>query len=90
VAVAIYRIEFLFEINVESIRFSVQSQLKMKAQRNIVSIRQASISSRKNEPLNSSLAVIENAAKCIPNSNSKTNLVAVPTPKLTAKMWVQN
>ncbi|KPN31324.1 hypothetical protein SY89_02067 [Halolamina pelagica] len=41
-------------------------------------------------PPNSSPANVENAAKFVPNSNSRTSPVTVPTTKLTAKIFTQN
>jgi len=41
-------------------------------------------------PPNSGPAVVAKAAKLVPNSNSRTMPVTVPTTTLTAKMRVQN
>jgi len=41
-------------------------------------------------PPNSSPAAVENAAKFVPNSNSRTMPVTVPTTNEIAKIFVQN
>jgi hypothetical protein len=58
--------------------------------RKVPSTMNAIMPSRASGPPYSSPAVREKAAKLVPNSNSRTRPVTVPTTKLTAKMRVQN
>src|SRR6056297_594049 len=67
-----------------------RSRPNTKMPRNVASSMNAIIPSTASGPPNSSPAAVENTAKLVPNSNSRTMPVTVPTTKLTANIFVQN